>query len=241
MPYRSNAKHTTEPADTPRRLLIAALTYSLEAALPVAHHGSIAELARALADVAQHALPHLNLQPDADEDAYQLLHDALNRYRDEHRHLPAGIVVHKSSTYNDEERAGFIQAANDQRMDMLELVSLRDASTRLFRTGIYPPARGTLLRLDERSHVLYARGSVPFSGTYPGDFVPRPLGIRCELVEQTPQFHAQEILALTKMNWNNTQFDGADPISLRAARQVGSVLKYLDECQPIAPLYSSYM
>jgi hypothetical protein len=38
---------------------------------------------------------------------------------------------------------------------------------------------------------------------------------------------ASEILALTKMNWNSTQFDQATPIPLRAARQVGRVLKYV--------------
>ena len=35
----------------------------------------------------------------------------------------------------------------------------------------------------------------------------------------------QEILALSKMNWNNTQFDGADPIALAAARKVSDVLE----------------
>jgi hypothetical protein len=38
---------------------------------------------------------------------------------------------------------------------------------------------------------------------------------------------AAEVLALTKMNWNSTQFDGALPIPIRAARQVGRVLKHL--------------
>jgi hypothetical protein len=34
-------------------------------------------------------------------------------------------------------------------------------------------------------------------------------------------------LAPTKMNWNSTQFDQATPIRIRAARQVGRVLKYV--------------
>jgi hypothetical protein len=35
------------------------------------------------------------------------------------------------------------------------------------------------------------------------------------------------VLALTKMNWNTTQFDQASPIQIRAARQVGRVLKHV--------------
>ena len=33
----------------------------------------------------------------------------------------------------------------------------------------------------------------------------------------------------TKMNWNTTQFDGSEPITIRAAEQVGSILEYIDE------------
>ena|SRR5207248_4014408 len=35
--------------------------------------------------------------------------------------------------------------------------------TRLFRSGVYPPLRGTALRLDEEQTIFYTRGSVHFS------------------------------------------------------------------------------
>jgi hypothetical protein len=35
------------------------------------------------------------------------------------------------------------------------------------------------------------------------------------------------VLALTKMNWNSTQFDQSSPIPIRAARQVGRMLKHV--------------
>ena len=56
--------------------------------------------------------------------------------------------------------------------------------------------------------MLYTKGSVDFFSAYPGLYVPKPLGFRCDRVAETPAFLAKEILALTKMNWNNTQFDG---------------------------------
>jgi hypothetical protein len=52
---------------------------------------------------------------------------------------------------------------------------------------------------------------------------------------------AEEILALTKMNWNNTQFDNSMPITVRAARQVGAILKYLDRTSTTPTSYAYYM
>jgi hypothetical protein len=54
---------------------------------------------------------------------------------------------------------------------------------------------------------------------------------------------AQECLELTKMNWNNTRFDGQLPITLRAARQVGKILKYLEgeDTSKLSQSYRFYM
>jgi len=43
------------------------------------------------------------------------------------------------------------------------------------------------------------------------------------------------------MNWNSTQFDGALPIPLRAARQVGQVLKHVPAGQREASDYPYYI
>jgi hypothetical protein len=51
----------------------------------------------------------------------------------------------------------------------------------------------------------------------------------------------KETLALTKMNWNGTQFDGALPITLKAARQVGDILKYVPDGTTPDPRYRFYM
>jgi hypothetical protein len=43
------------------------------------------------------------------------------------------------------------------------------------------------------------------------------------------------------MNWNNTQFDAAFPITIKAARQVGSILRYLEVESRIQKRYAFYM
>ncbi len=180
--------------------------------------------------------PHLN-----ESDANDLLNDALKKYRIEHRTLPARIVLHKSSSFNSEEIKGFKQSAESQNIELFDFVSLKSSFIRLFRIGAYPPLRGTFLSLDNKNHILYTKGGIDFYLTYPGMYVPRSLKLYCDLTDQTPKYLAEEILALTKMNWNNTQFDGFDPITLRAARQVGAILKYIDSDTTIEPRYSFYM
>ena len=105
----------------------------------------------------------------------------------------------------------------------------------------YTALRGTWLSLDEDEFLLYTRGSVPFFRTYPGMYVPRPKNIRIESSEQAHTFLAQEILALTRLNWNTTQFDGSKPVTLRASHEVGHVLRFCAQDQIIAPRYSFYM
>ena len=166
--------------------------------------------------------------------------NALRTYREEHRTLPARLVLHKTSPHNREELNGFGEALRASGVDSADFLYLGRSSTRLFRSGEYPPLRGTLLTLDPQTHLLYTRGSVDFFRTYPSMYVPCPLLVRCDETEQTSTFLAQEALALTKMNWNNTQFDNGDPITLRAARSVGKILKYIEGNHP-QPRYSYYM
>jgi hypothetical protein len=181
--------------------------------------------------------PHLGA-----EQARALLADALTRYRSEHRTLPARVVAHKTSGFSEAEIDGFQGAATEAHVDSIDLVSISsDDPAHLFRHGAYPPLRGTLLELEDQVRVLYTRGSVDFFRTYPGLYVPRPLMFACAVAEQTPNHLALEILALTKMNWNHTQFDAGDPITTEAARKVGRILKHVAENGRVAPRYSYYM
>ncbi len=180
--------------------------------------------------------PHLS-----ESNAYKLLDFALERYREEHHNLPARLVVHKTSKFNDAELRGFNGSIKDKTIDSADFVSLNKSFTRLFRLSPYPPLRGTFLSLDAKSHILYTRGSVDFFATYPGMYIPRPLVFYCDQVEQTPKFIAREILALTKMNWNNTQFDNSFPITIEASRRVSRILKYLSDTDQVEPRYSYYM
>lgn len=175
------------------------------------------------------------------EDAFELMKTSLTVFRKAHGHPPARVVVHKTSKFDAGELDGINRALDALSIDRADLIAISKSGTRLYRDGAYPPLRGTYLQLDRDQALLYTRGSVEFFRTYPGPYVPRALLLRCQALAQPLQNVAEEVLALTKMNWNNTQFDNAMPITLAAAKQVGDVLKYVAEGQEIAPRYSFYM
>jgi len=95
--------------------------------------------------------------------------------------------------------------------------------------------------MDELTGLLYLRGSVNFFESYPGLYVPRPLEFSIKEADVTLRKLAEEIFALSKLNWNNTQFDGGEPITVRAARRVGDILKCIPKDEPVQPSFRFFM
>lgn len=181
--------------------------------------------------------PHLT-----GDDAEDLLEQSLARYRSEHRTMPARVILHKTSSFTPDELAGFQEAADNERIDQLELIWIpRSDPFRLFRQGEHPVLRGTMLSLNEERHLLYTRGTVPLYKTYPGMYVPSVLPFRVAQAESSPTEIARELLLLTKMNWNATQLDGRVPITLRTADSIGSILKHLGPSDSPQARYAYYM
>ncbi len=177
---------------------------------------------------------------DADG-AKKLIANALLKYKQEHKTKPARVVIHKTSDFDQNEIDGFVAAIRDEGIELFDFLSLTKSLTRLHRNGKYPPLRGTFWDLDDENKILYTKGSVDLFQTYPGLYVPKTLKMRIAYHEQTPKYLATEILALTKMNWNNTQLDNSMPITIKAARQVSEIIKYIDDNGYIEPSYSFYM
>ena len=180
--------------------------------------------------------PHLSA-----EDSSRLVIDALDEFKRVHQHVPARLSVHKSSAFNDEEEEGFAAGAAERDVNQLELLWIQlDSGPRLLRSGQLPPLRGTVLELQADCILVYTRGSIPFFRTYPGMYVPSPLMIHSRSdVDLTTA--AVEVLALSKMNWNNAQLDEREPLTLRTARRVGSILKHVPSGQGFAKRYAYYM
>jgi hypothetical protein len=166
--------------------------------------------------------PHLSA-----EDAQELLAGGLATYRREHKTMPARLVMHKTSYFNVQEKEGFTRAAEDEKLEVLDLVTVRRSGARVLRAGDSPMVRGTAMLFDEKSGIVYLKGTVPYFQVYPGAYIPRALEFIREDGETGASELARELIELSKLNFNNTQFDTGDPITVRAARRVGDILKHV--------------
>lgn len=177
-----------------------------------------------------------------EDDAYSLVRNALRAYRDHHKHSPARVIVLKTSRFRDVEAEGILRALDEAKTELRDLVWVQESyDIKILREGDYPVLRGTFVDLDGKG-LLYTNGSIPYYGTYPGLYLPRPL-LLCPhpSSDSTPVQIAEEIFSLTKINWNSTQMNQRLPIPIRAARKVGEVLKYIPEGQKISPDYRRYI
>lgn len=164
--------------------------------------------------------PHL-----PQDSAQRIIKRVVDAYQKQTGTFPERVVVHKTSRFNDPEKAGMNQALEGvPRHDFLTIYD-KGRRIKLFREGQEPPVRGTMLRLPDNSRMLYTRGYVPFMRVYPGARVPRPIDIRFEEVDTSHDKLSKEILSLTRMNWNSAGYASHLPMTLEFARQVKHILK----------------
>ncbi|PYV67771.1 MAG: hypothetical protein DMG96_38345 [Acidobacteria bacterium] len=167
-----------------------------------------------------------------------LMADVLDKYKDRAGMLPGRVVVHKTSTYQPEEEAGFRSVA-ESKVSACELMWMRSTAFRLIRKGMQEPWRGTLCSVGEESY-LFTSGYVAWWDEYPGPHIPAPLEIgSCGKTDIRER--ARELLALTKMNWNSSEGLGRFPITISFARRVGMLMTELSENQIPNPSYRFYM
>lgn len=178
--------------------------------------------------------PHL-----LEEAAFSLLQECLSNYFDTTKHTPRRVVIHKSSRFNDDERTGFGNAAKSN--GQVTMVAFGDRGIRALRVGKYPPLRGTLIELPDRSYLLYTSGYSPYLSTYPGHRIPVPLEILEIYPNDDPTLVAREVLSLSKLNYNSARFSSRKPITLEFAGQVKKILSEMPPDAPIQTRYKFYM
>lgn len=172
--------------------------------------------------------------------AAALIQDVLDLYRQQNRgSLPSRIVVHKTSRYWEEELEGFRNASSV--IPLRDFITIERRGIQFYRFGIYPPLRGTYIKLSGTDFILYTGGYIPYLKTYPGPRAPQPLEI-LEHHGDTPwNAILREILALTKLNWNTADFACLQPITIAFSKRIGQILAELpSDIQP-RPEYRFYM
>jgi hypothetical protein len=165
--------------------------------------------------------PHLD-----GKSAAALIRDVLSLYAKQNKGtLPSRIVIHKTSTFWEEELAGFEEAC--RAVPQRDLVAFGWRGIQFYRPGDYPPLRGTYVKFSDTDLLLYTVGYIPYLRTYPGARVPQPLEIIQHIGDSPWSVVLQEILALTKMNWNTADFACSLPITVAFSQKVGHILAEL--------------
>jgi len=172
-----------------------------------------------------------------EEQATRLADKVLAQYRELSGGSPLRVVLHKTSTFNEAELSGFRSALRN--IPIIETINLRPSMFRLVQFGSYPPRRGTLCRVNNKSTYLFTSGYMPEWQTYPGPHIPAPLRLVTS-GDIDIERAAADVLGLTRMNWNSAQNTNSQPVTLRFARQVGGIMAEVAEGEERAS-YRFYM
>ncbi|MDD4616411.1 MAG: hypothetical protein PHW76_04740 [Alphaproteobacteria bacterium] len=170
--------------------------------------------------------------------AKSLLDDVLFQYQERAGVMPDRVVIHKTTTYQPEEIAGFKAAAKDQ-VSVIDYIWMRPTSFRVVRKGFEEPWRGTLCTLKDQSF-LFTGGYIPWWNEYPGMHIPAPIEVGAALPTDMKE-RSKEILTLTKMNWNSSDGISRHPITITFARRVGELMCELSDNATPKPSYRFYI
>ena len=165
-----------------------------------------------------------HLQPHA---AKALLEKVLQTYTEKHREPPKELFIHGQTSFHDDEWKAFEEAAPPGTNVVGVRIKNTHGENKLFRDGDYPVLRGTALILDDRNANIWTTGYVPQLDTYIGPETPNPLFItllRSKLGMPPIKRVLEDIMGLTKINYNSCNFNDGLPVTVRFARMVGDVL-----------------
>ena len=151
--------------------------------------------------------------------------------------LPERVVLHKRTHFTKDEREGLADGLSGvSRIDMLEIqidnalryvasVPTRDGS---FDDDNYPVRRGTAMKLDDFSALVWVHGATtalnPHNKYFQGKRrIPAPLTVRRHAGRTDLHRLAQEILGLSKMNWNTFDLYTKLPATLHSSNEIARI------------------
>jgi hypothetical protein len=136
---------------------------------------------------------------------------------------PRELFIHGRTRFDDQEWEGFCRAAPGGT-HVVGVRIQRTGSLRLFRRGTHPVLRGLVHVEGPRMAYLWTNGYTPRLRTYPGREVPNPLLLDVHRGSADIRVVSQDVLALTKLNYNSCRFADGLPVTLRFADAIGEIL-----------------
>lgn len=148
---------------------------------------------------------------------------ALRAFRDRMGADPTEIFVHGRTRFRREEYEGFKLGCSPSTK--VTCVRIQPTTAiKLFTRREMPVLRGTAYIEDDRNAFLWTKGFIPQIGTYPGREVPNPLSVSVVHGDAPIRIVLQDVLALTKVNYNSCVYADGLPVTMRFANAVGEIL-----------------
>jgi hypothetical protein len=191
----------------------------------------------------------------SEDDARRLGEGIRQLYFDAALRLPDRVVIHKRTPFWREEREGLRQGlAGVRRIDMVEITiepylryiaSVVDGRGK-FRQDTFPVRRGTVIRLDDFTALLWNHGVTnalqPGKRYYQGKRrIPAPLVLRRHAGEAPLETLAREILGLSKMNWNTFDLYTKFPATITSSNEIARIGTLLDRFSDASYDYRLFM
>ena len=174
---------------------------------------------------------------------------------DAHTRLPRRVVIHKLTPFRRDEREGLQEGLSGvDELDMLEInvkSALRYVASVAkdkgrFDEDNYPVRRGTLVQLDDYAALLWVHGVTdavkPKLKYYQGKRrIPAPVVIRRHAGRAELSVLAQEILGLSKMDWNSADMYSRLPATVYSSKQIAKIGNLLRGAGPMSYDYRLFI
>ncbi|WP_417354174.1 SIR2 family protein [Flavobacterium sp.] len=157
--------------------------------------------------------------------------------------LPERVVIHKRTKFTEDEINGIkasLNMAGVKKIDLIEISYETEARflamntyQNLLQVDKFPISRGTCIVTNKFTALLWTHGIVPsvrqpnYKFYLGGRSIPAPLKITKHYGESDINVIANEILGLTKMNWNSLDLYSKLPSTIDSSNQIAKIGKLL--------------
>jgi hypothetical protein len=173
--------------------------------------------------------------------AEELIRMAIDTYKTAEGTYPSEIFLHAKTKFDDKEWTGFKRGAGED-INVVGVTIKDHAPIKIYRDNSkFPILRGLAYINGPSSGYLWSVGFVPRLDTSLASEVPNPLYVEVTQGNSDIKQVLQDILALTKLNYNACIYADGKPVTLRFADNIGDILTAApllrDEVPPLSFKY----
>ena len=172
--------------------------------------------------------------------------------------VPQRVAVHKTTDFKEQELAGVsdalaaveevecVKVTTDVKWRGVWLQAPRSQGSKSQPDG-YPVHRGTMVPLSGTSALLWVAGNAPSVAQRGGSFfqggksIPSPLIFTRQMGRGPLEVIASELLALTKMDWNNDALYDPIPVTIRYSQRLARIIANVPDLPRSAYPYRMFM